>query len=240
MRRTKRSRWAVAVLGLAPLVMARIAFAQATPGNLARDMLNACRGRATCAEADFYSGTLAWSEELTSDIRGGGNRSTSALRVLVNMVVTAGKVQCTGSFLAERKQWSGGTLEMDSKSSGPIAGPGLIKMEFDRGGTHTVMNGTENEDVELGSDVPSYNLAVTCPSPTVTDVSAGETTVTRSEPARWGSSQERQTYSWPGSFTQSTLSGKSSYIHPDADPANGIQGTVTFTWSLTRSASPRP
>ncbi len=239
MRRTKRSRCAVTVLGLAAFVTARVAVAQVTPGNLARDMLSACRGRATCSEADFYSGTLTWNEELTSDIRGGGNRSTSALRILVKMVVTAGRVQCTGSFSSDRKQWRGGRLELDARSSGPIAGPGLIKMEFDRGGTHTVMKGSENEDVELGDDVPSYDIAVTCPSPTVTETSGGESTVTPSEPARWGSSQERQTYDWPGSLTQSTLSGTSYYIHPDADPANGIQGTVTFTWSLTKSASPR-
>jgi hypothetical protein len=214
--------------------------AQVTPADVLRDMRNACQGRATCSEADFYSGTFDWNEELTSEIVGRDNRSTSSRKVVVHMVISSGRVQCTGTLSDESKAWTAGKLTTDARTTGTINGPGLFRIEFDKGGSHSIMGAAENEDVDLDPNQPSYRVAVTCPSPEATHTGGGETSVTPSQPARWGSSEERETYDWPGSFTERTLAGRSTYFHPDADPANGVRGTVTLSWSLTKAASPKP
>ncbi len=238
MKKTRRATLALVGIGLAGPITSLLA--QASPSGLADKMRNACQGRASCSEADFYSGTLDRKEELTSDIKSGDARSTSNLLVTVHVVVTSGKVECVGQYTLEEKAWTAGKITVDSKASGKINGPGLIHMTFEQGGSHSVMGATENEDVELDPNQLSYNVAVTCPSPAVTRTGGGQTSFTDSEPARWGSSQEFQTDHWPGALTQASLSGSSTYYHPDADPINGVGGKVSVLWSLNKAASPKP
>jgi hypothetical protein len=237
MARFARSIWTLTVAVALMAIMGSKISAQSLD-SLARGVLKACKGRATCTEADHYSGTVQWAEELNADIGGGGSRSLSHRRVTINMVITSGHVECHGSVEEDRKQWSAGRLEMDTKASGRLGGPGLFRVAFDKGGTHTVMGATEDEDVELDPNTPSYDITVACPSPALTQANGGQSQVTPAEPARWGSSYEMQTYDWPGSFDQKALSGKSTTRHPDSDEANGIRGTVTITWSLTKGSLP--
>jgi hypothetical protein len=220
-------------LGLGLLTWATGANAQVT-----RDMLEACKGRATCAEADFYSGTFQWNEELTSSTGDGGDRSASSRKVNVSVLITSGRVECSGTIAEESRRWSSGRLEEDATRSGVIGGAGLIKIEFGTGGTHSVMGTDEDEEVELDSDAPSYNLTVVCPSPRMTSTGGGQTDITPSRPARWGSSEEFSTYHWLGDFDQPGLKGTSSWRHPDSDPANGVRGRVSVIWSLTKGPPP--
>lgn len=219
-------------LGLGLLVCATGAVAQ-TPG-LGRAMLDACRGRASCAEADFYTGTLGWSELLSASGGGGGNTYTSRRTATIEVKVTSGKAWCSGSIDEVEKQWSSGKLTMDATRTGVVAGPGLIGIEFGMGGTHSEVD----EDVDLDPDTPSYNITIACPTAEMTITGGGETTVTPSEPARWGSSGEFSTYDWPGDFSQGGLKGTSSWSHPDSDPLNGVSGTMSVTWSLTKGPLP--
>lgn len=220
-------------LGLALLTWATGASAQVT-----RDMLEACKGRATCGMADFFSGTLQWDEELTANIGTGGDRSTSSDRRTVSVVITSGRVECRGTVAGESKRWSSGQLVEDATRRGVIAGPGLFQIEFATGGSHSVMGTEEDEEVELDEDTPSYEVTVTCPSPEMTSTGGGQTEVTPARPARWGSSEQVSTYDWPGDFEQASLKGSSSWRHPDSDPANGITGKVTVTWSLIKTPPP--
>ncbi len=208
-----------------------------SPG-LGRAMLDACRGRASCAEADFYTGTVGWSDLLTASGGSGGNTYASRRIATIDVTVTSGKVWCRGSIEAEEKQWSSGQLMVDVTRNGVIEGAGLIRIEFSVGGTHTVMGPEEDEEVELDPDTPSYNVTIVCPSAKMTSTGGGETVVTPSEPARWGSSYEFSSYDWPGDFSQGALKGTSEWRHPDSDPANGVGGTMSVTWSLTKGPLP--
>jgi hypothetical protein len=198
--------------------------------SLARQMLQACSGRASCAEADFYSGSFEWSENITADIGSSDNRSQSNRTMSITMVVTAGRVECRGGMTEQSQRWSSGMKVQDRQELGNIDGAGLIRIEFGRGGVHSV----GSEDVELADDVPSYNIAVVCPSPTSTVTGDGERTITPGQPAGWGSSWEIQTYDCAGDFSQRSLSGSSTWNHPEADPVNGITGSVTVKWNLTK------
>lgn len=210
--------------------------AQSAPA-VAQSMTKACQGRATCSESDFYSGKLTWHEKLTADLGGGsGDSSTSRRTVSIDIVITSGAVQCQGTVTEEAKAWSSGQLTINETMKGVIAGPGIFKITFDKGGSHTV----GDQDVDLNDNTPSYDVAVVCPAPEETHTSGSNTRVTPAEPAEWGSSYELHTYSWPGSFTTPALIGKSSYRHPDADPVNGVTGSVDVSWSLTKNATPTP
>lgn len=201
-----------------------------TADSLGRLVLQACSGRATCAEADFYSGTFEWKESLTSSMGSGGDRSYSSRTLDIVMTVAAGRVGCRGAVTERSERWSSGTQMEDRHALGSIAGPGLIRIEFSEGGMHSV----GGDEVELDDDAPSYNITVVCASPTMTVTGGGERVITPSEPARWGSSYEVQTYDWLGDFAQRGLSGTATWNHPDSDPINGVSGSVTVIWNLTK------
>jgi hypothetical protein len=139
-------------------------------------------------------------------------------------------VQCHGNVNEKTQRWSSGRLEQDSSGRGDMAGVGLIGIEFSEGGIHSV----GGQEVELAEDTPSYNVTIACPSPTMTVTGGGETETTPAEEARWGSSWEIQTYDWPGDFETPELKGSTTWDHPDADPPNGITGSVTVKWNLVK------
>ncbi|HET9707843.1 MAG TPA: hypothetical protein VFP39_06035, partial [Gemmatimonadales bacterium] len=66
-----------------------------------------------------------------------------------------------------------------------------------------------------------YSISVWCPE------EAGDRSRARTEPQIKIEGQRAASYT--------TLEGKDSHEHPDADAANGISGTETITWALRRS-----
>ena len=127
----------------------------------------------------------------------------------VAVTVDAGKAWCTGS---ELETGPGGPWR------GSITGPGLIGVEF-------------------LDDKGTYRITVACPSPEFPDHpdgSAGRA----SEEAALGTSYSIETYKQTAKAVRADLIGGSNYPAPETDPVNGVTGSVSLTWELTRVKKP--
>jgi len=141
----------------------------------------------------------------------------------VTVGIQAGKASCLGT-LAGTKRVEG---ESEIQVIKTIKGPGLVAVEY----------GTNTEDDPKG---PYYRITVACPSPAgeeiLTDFRTGEKTVTKvgSSPPDGFSGSEMSSYKRPGTERDAVLQGSTVDEHPEADVANGLTGTVTVTWKLTK------
>ena len=94
-----------------------------------------------------------------------------------------------------------------------IRGAGLLAVE--RGGS-----------MEDAPGQPWYDITVACP-----DVDGAEPNF---------SNASIKTYKQKDTGGFRTLAGKVAEENADADPANGVTGTTTLEWSLSRSGTARP
>jgi len=92
--------------------------------------------------------------------------------------------------------------------TGTSNGPGLVVVEIGRG-------------MEDAPDQPWYSIAVACPT---------------TRPAEMNGS-EYNTYRQKSVPEPKLLEGKIEEEHPDADPVNGVTGTIKMSWSLKRRGS---
>lgn len=184
-----------------------------------------------CNSAEHFSGTLHRRSvlEVQSDKQVGGLVSTIIEDLTVE--VTDGRAVCRGSARDREEGWSSGRMESRHRRGGVIQGEGLLAVELGRG----------TEDSE---DQPWVRISIACPT------AAGEDTT---ETFRNGGSLQVQRFAsrppemdsngWvteklATSADYLVMTGRVSEEAPEADPSNGVTGTVTFEWSLTRKAAP--
>lgn len=135
-----------------------------------------------------------------------GQRSSTTVSVQVDVVM--GRASCNGSQTD--------TDVASGSKRGNIQGDGLVAVEFEK---------DENDRL-------IYNVTVACPSPAwpATDFDAA----IPSRRAELGDF-EQQSYEQPAASVGMNLEGSNSYPAPEADPVNGVDGTVTMSWRLVRS-----
>lgn len=185
----------------------------------------------SCNYAEFYSGTLHRRSvlQVQGDKQAGGMVSTFTEEWIVE--VKDGQAVCRGTVQGHEESWSSGRLEGRRRRGGTIGGAGLVAVELGRG----------TEDNE---DQPYVRISIACPT------AAGKDTL---ESFRNGGTIEVQTFTssppemdgngWVTDKQRTdaeyrTLTGRTSEEAPETDPANGVTGTVTFEWTLTRRAQP--
>jgi hypothetical protein len=191
-----------------------------------------CRPRlVSCNYAEFYSGTLHRRSvmQVQGDKQASGMVSTFTEDWIVE--VKEGRAVCRGTVQGLEESWSGGTLEGRRRRGGTISGDGLLAVEFGRG-------------TEDNPNQPFVQISIACPT------AAGQDTL---ESFRNGGSFEVQPFrsdppdldgnGWATGeqatpADQRVLTGHFSEEAPEADPVNGVTGTITFDWSLTRMERP--
>lgn len=95
----------------------------------------------------------------------------------------------------------------------PVSGAGLLAVE----------RGTSSDE-EPGQ--PWYSITVSCPGRDGTTPNIDNAQI--------------KTYERKDTTALEVLAGKSQEEHPDADPVNGVSGTVAIEWSLTRPGHAKP
>ena len=171
--------------------------------------------------AALFSGSFEWK----SILKGGNGTVQMNSNQDVTVVIQAGKASCTGTLTGFTRVEGESETQVNSR----ITGPGLVAVEY----------GTNTEDDPKG---PFYLITVACPSPAgeeiTTNLRTGERTVNRvlGEPPDGfrGGSQQASSYQRPGTQRDVELTGTTVDENPDADAANGLTGTLTVTWKLTK------
>lgn len=166
-----------------------------------------------CNYAHLYSGSFSWQTGLS------GQYGQNSKTITVNVI--NGRANCSGSET---------DVNIDDRGNrttqvGTILGPGLIAIEFEKDST--------------GKDV--YRITGACPSPYWPPTA--DQPARASTPAELGSSYYEQSYQQPmppgstGSLVPNpaALRGGNTYPNPEADPANGVTGTIRVTWAFSRS-----
>ena len=162
-----------------------------------------------CNYALHWSGTFGWTSTLNSE--------GSQYRETVQVNVINGSASCTGSAT---QSGNGRSL------TGPIVGTGLFAVEFLHDPVYPWV----------------YLITAACPSPhwPATDGYPA----TPSQPAELGHNEytsEKQPAASRRMDPQQLLrelprlQGSITYPSPDTDPLNGVTGSVTVSWNLTRS-----
>lgn len=177
-----------------------------------------------CNYAHHYSGTFNWSSVLTTRIVGSAGEQTDA-RAYVQVIVTvvAGVAYCAGSTSDSSASRQNGSLVRVHEMNGAVSGPGIFSIEFPKRNGKLV-----------------YDITAWCPtakgSTTDTDFRTGETGTTdfTANPAREGGSGGMKIDPESAAALGIDLAGTRTITHPDADPANGVTGTLTTAWSFTR------
>jgi hypothetical protein len=147
----------------------------------------------SCNYAYLYSGSFNWSYSLN------GSQSQSLEQVQVG--INNGVGNCQGTVRV---------TEHGRTTTGTIAGPALVAVEFERDSVNNIV----------------YNITVACPS-----VAGMGSPV---QPAELGH-HDLSTYPQPSTgIAQHVIKGGSNYPAPETDPVNGVTGTVQVTWALTR------
>jgi len=134
-------------------------------------------------------------------------------QISIEVTVDAGEAWCTGS-------------EIETGPAGPwrgtITGPGLIGVEF----------------LSASGGKLEYRITVACPTPEFPDHADGSQGQA-SEPAELGNGYSIETYTQAAAeMNQLELSGGRTYPAPETDPVNGVTGSVSLTWKLTRTKTP--
>jgi hypothetical protein len=175
-----------------------------------------------CNYGDHYSGNLQWTEALTFSSTTGTSSRSSQRIIGVTINVTKGGAFCDGTYTDTSATYESGKMIGFSKARGPIQGPGLLTVEFEKDGGNLV-----------------YEVAVACPSAqyteSTTDLISGQTVhrQVQGTPAEMDG-REYRSYKLPASAVGIDLSGRVHDTHPDADPVNGGAGTITLVWTLNR------
>jgi hypothetical protein len=125
-------------------------------------------------------------------------------RFSVTVTVVHGVATCRGSQTA--------SSPTTGSVTGAITGPGLIAVEF-------------LQD-SLGRLV--YDITATCPTADHPDLGGP------SRPAEPGGENEMKTYEKLARAVGMNLVGTHSYPAPETDPVNGVTGTVSVVWNLSR------
>ena len=146
----------------------------------------------------------------------------------------AGQWACRADSLAgwNCAHYYNGTVTLTSELTGSVHQTHKIVATLTGGRVTCRVSGTEVTEFEAPGMVAvaheatltvggGYNISVWCPE------EAGDRPRARTEPQIRIQGQRAATYT--------TLEGKDSHEHPDADAANGVSGTETITWMLRRS-----
>jgi hypothetical protein len=149
-----------------------------------------------CNYAHLYSGSFGWTRSIRSA------RASTEISVAVSVV--KGVATCSGS----QTMWD----EASGRMTGPIAGRGLIAVEF----------------AEDTSGAPTYNITAVCPTVDHPDMGGP------SHPAELGGENEQQSYPQSTTAVGQDLVGGHSYPAPETDDVNGVTGVVTVRWDLKR------
>lgn len=185
-----------------------------------------------CNYAEHFSGTLRRRSVL--EVKGDKQAAGGILSVVteeIQVEVRDGRAVCQGRVVDREESWSRGTMESRRRRGGVIQGEGLLAVELGRG-------------TEESEDQPWVRISIACPTAAGEDTietfrNGGSTQVERftSRPPEMDSNgwvTEKQ----PTSADYLVMTGRVSEEAPEADPSNGVTGTVTFEWSLTRKAAP--
>jgi hypothetical protein len=170
-----------------------------------------------------FSGSFEWKSILKGGALGGVQVD---IKEDVTIGIQAGKASCLGTRAGTRR-----TEDGETQITKTIKGPGLVAVEY---GTNTV-------DDPKG---PYYRVTVACPSPAGEEISTDFRTGTRTVikvlggPPDGFSGSEMSSYKRAGTERDAVLQGSTVDEHPEADVANGLTGTVTVTWKLTRDKRP--
>lgn len=223
-RRLSGREWSGPVLGilLAGLGPARLAAQDEFP----------CRPRlVSCNYAEFYTGTVHRHSiiQVQGDKQASGIVSTFTEDLTVE--VKEGRAVCRGAVLGLEESWSRGRVEGRRRRGGTISGEGLFAIELGRG-------------TEDNPDQPFVQIRIACPTAAGLDtleslLNGGPIQVKpfASDPPDmdgngWYTGEQ------PTQADYRVLTGRFSEEAPEADPVNGVTGTITFDWSLTRMAHP--
>jgi hypothetical protein len=170
--------------------------------------------------AALFSGSFEWG----SILKGGNANVQVNIKEDVTVTIQAGKASCSGT----RTEFTRVERESETQVNTRITGPGLVAVEY----------GTNTTDDPKG---PFYSITVACPSPAgeeiTTSLRTGERTVTKilaKPPDRFNGSQAHSSYERSGTERDVELRGTTTDENPDADAANGMTGTLTVTWQLTK------
>jgi len=165
----------------------------------------------SCNFGYLYTGTFNWSFTIKS--------ADSKTEMVVSIGVNDGKAACDGSETI---------TDHGNSSTGKIKGPGLFAVEWFEDSAYTW----------------AYKITAACPTPNFPAGPNGEA-ASPSQPANLsGNVQEtppmpdratkkdwslQQTIAW-----LKVLEGNYTIPAPETDPANGVSGTLTHAWKLTR------
>ncbi len=180
----------------------------------------------SCNYADHYSGTFSWSAALVTK---SGNSSGPEYKALatttVKVTLTNGLAYCAGSQSDSTMSTEAGRLDELRETIGTISGPGMFSIEF------------FEDNGQL-----AYRVTAWCPTGqgtlTTTNYRTRETTTAsfKANPARVGGSGGMEIDPQPASAIGIDLAGSiPGRVHPDADPLNGVSGTLDIAWSLKRN-----
>ena len=179
----------------------------------------------SCNYADQYSGTFSWSSVLVTrsgDPSGPEYKALATASVKVRL--TKGLAFCTGSQSDSTMSLEGGRLDELRETLGTISGPGIFAIEF------------FGDNGQL-----AYKVTAWCPTGQGTLITKNyrtrETTTAnfKASPAKVGGSGGMEIDPQPASAIGMDLAGSlPGRVHPDADPLNGVSGTLDITWSLKR------
>lgn len=162
------------------------------------------------------------------------------LGVLATGLCPALQAQAAGQWACRADSLSGwncahyynGTVTLTSELTGSVHQTHKIVATVTGGRATCRVSGSEVTEFEAQGLVAvtheatltvggGYSISVWCPE------QAGDRSRARTEPQIKIEGQRAASYT--------TLEGKDSHEHPEADAANGVSGTETITWSLRRS-----
>ena len=163
-----------------------------------------------------------------------------ALGVLAVVLCPALQAQAAGQWACRADSLSGwncahyynGTVTLTSELTGSVHETHKIVATVTGGRATCRVSGSEMAEFEAPGMVAvtheatlmvggGYSISVWCPE------EAGDRPRRGTEPQIKIQGQRATSYT--------TLEGKDSHEHPDADAANGVSGTETITWTLRRS-----
>jgi hypothetical protein len=180
-----------------------------------------------CNYGALYNGTVSWSSTLNYIASSANQTRRSDRSVSVTATIANGTAICAGT-VTENRSASGDETERGWLRA-TIGGPGLFAVEFDKDAQGKLY----------------YLVTIACPSESGTDSTENLKTgqkdgnaITVTLPELDG--REMQSDKQPATRPGMNLNGSITFRHPDEDPLNGVNGTVTVSWALNAGGRPPP
>lgn len=226
-----------ALLLMAVILAAALALlaGSAAPAAAQQPPPDVCRRQLVqCNYAHHFSGTITWEARL----RINEDKALANARVLddreeITVTVADGAASCTSSERkADGTTYEYGKAVAEGHDSASYNGPGLVTVEFGRGIEGDPDRGTADQP-----DQDWYQIRFACPvvggRRLAVDLRTGERTI-NAIPAEAPAldHNDMEIYPKPDKSKGLVLEGSETYEPPEADPVNGVSGTVTVRWSL--------